>query len=43
MGGEEDVIEPEEEPVNQRTGDPDHVEQYQEDDPFFDEPGGGVF
>ena len=43
VAGEEDVIQPETEPVDERAGDPDHVEQKQEDQPFFVEPGGGIF
>jgi hypothetical protein len=40
---EEDIVEPEAEPVDERTDRPDQIEQSQEDDPFFDESGGGVF
>jgi len=43
MVREEDVVKPEEEPVHQRTRDPDHVEQHQKDETFFDEAGGSVF
>jgi hypothetical protein len=43
VGREENVVEPETEPVDERAGNPDQVEQYQEDDPFFGEAGGGVF
>lgn len=42
VGREENVIEPEKEPVHQRTDGPNQIEQCQKDDPFFDEAGGGV-
>ena len=43
VGGEENIIEPEEEPVEQGTNGPDQIEEGQEDDPFSSEAGGGVF
>ena len=43
MRGEENIVEPETEPMDQRAGNPDRVEQCQKDDPFTSEAGGGVF
>ena len=43
IGGEEDVIEPEKEPMEQGTDGPNQVEKRQEDDPFSSESSGGVF
>jgi hypothetical protein len=40
---EENIVEPETEPVDKGADGPDHVEEYQEDDPFSGEAGGGVF
>lgn len=42
VGGEEDVVEPEEEPVDQVADGPDEVEEDQEDEPFAVESSGGV-
>ena len=42
VGREENVIEPEKEPVHQRADGPDQIEQCQKNDPLFDETGGGV-
>ena len=41
--GEEDVIEPEKEPVDERAGSPDQIEQRQKDDSFSCESCGGIF
>ena len=43
MGGEENVIEPEKKPMDERSDGPDQVEKRQEDDPFSSESSGGVF
>ena len=42
VGGEENIIEPEEEPVHHLSERPDDVEQEQECYSFFCELGGGV-
>ena len=42
MGREENIVEPEAEPMDEWAGNPDQIEQYQEEDPFADETGGGV-
>ncbi len=42
IGGEEDVVEPEEEPVHRLPEGPDDVEQEQKGQSFFCEAGGGV-
>ena len=43
VGGEKNIIEPEEEPVHQRAGNPNQIEQRQEKDSFSCESSGGVF
>ncbi len=43
VGGEENVIQPEAEPVDEHAEGPDQAEERQEDDAFFCEAGGGVF
>jgi hypothetical protein len=43
VGGEEDVIQPEAEPVDEHAERPDQAEEGQKDDAFFGEAGGGVF
>lgn len=42
VGREENVIEPEEEPVHQAAERPDDIEQNQKDQSFFCEAGGSV-
>ena len=43
MAGEQDVVEPEQEPVDKRARSPDQIEQYQKDNSFSGEGGGSVF
>jgi len=43
VGGEEDVIQPETEPVDEHAKGPDDAEERKEDDAFSGEAGGGVF
>ena len=43
VGGEEDVVQPEEEPVEERAERPDYVEERKEDNAFSSEAGGCVF
>lgn len=42
IGGEEDVIQPEAQPMHQASERPDDIEQNQKDQSFFCEAGGGV-
>lgn len=42
VGREEDVVEPEEKPVEERTDGPDQIEQCQKDNPFSCEAGRGI-
>jgi hypothetical protein len=43
VGGEKDVIQPEEKPVNEHSEGPDDNKKRQEDDAFFGETGCGIF
>ena len=43
VGGEENIIQPETEPVDEHTEGPDDAEERKENNAFSGEAGGGVF
>ena len=43
IGGEENIVKPEEEPMHRLPEGPDDIEQKQKDEAFFCEAGGGIF